>query len=173
MKTSVKSSHIPLETEKWGEFRVSDIFTIKKGKRLTSEEQTNGCVPYVGAIDSNNGITNMIGQAAIHDENTISLSYNGSVGEAFYQPEKYWATDDVNALYFRESNGYPFNVYIGLFICAILRKEKYRFSYGRKWILTEMENTLIRLPVQTDGTPDWAWMENYMRSLPYSDLIAA
>lgn len=173
LKTSVKSSHIPLETEKWGEFKVSDIFTIKKGKRLTSEEQTNGCVPYVGAIDSNNGITNMIGQAAIHDENTISLSYNGSVGEAFYQPEEYWATDDVNALYFKESNGYPFNVYIGLFICAILRKEKYRFSYGRKWILTEMENTLIRLPVQTDGTPDWTWMENYMRSLPYSDLIAA
>ena len=101
----------------------------------------------------------------------ISLSYNGSVGEAFYQPERYWATDDVNALYFKESNGYPFNVYIGLFICAILRKEKYRFSYGRKWILTEMENTLIKLPIKTDGTPDWTWIENYMKSLPYSDKL--
>lgn len=56
-------------------------------------------------------------------------------------------------------------------VCAILRKEKYRFSYGRKWILTEMENTLIRLPVKTDGTPDWAWMEIYMKSLPYSDKL--
>ena len=46
----------------------------------------------------NDGVANYIGQAAIQDGNTISLSYNGSVGEAFYQPRPSWATDDVNVL---------------------------------------------------------------------------
>lgn len=101
-----------LGVETWKDFCLGDYFDIKKGKRLTSDDQTEGSTPYIGAIDSNNGIANYIGQDAIHDGNTISLSYNGSVGEAFYQPKPFWATDDVNVLYFREENGAEFNKYI-------------------------------------------------------------
>lgn len=103
------------------EFCVGDLFEVKKGKRLTSYDQTDGDTPYIGAIDSNNGVANYIGQGAIHDGNTISLSYNGSVGEAFFQPKPFRATDDVNVLYFRKENGVAFNKYIALFICAVLR----------------------------------------------------
>lgn len=106
-----------LGVETWKDFCLGDYFEIKKGKRLTSDEQTEGSTPYIGAIDSNNGIANYIGQDAIHAGNTISLSYNGSVGEAFYQPKPFWATDDVNVLYFREENGVAFNKYIALFVC--------------------------------------------------------
>lgn len=146
------------------------MFEVKKGKRLTSDEQTDGETPYIGAIDSNNGVANYIGQAAIHEGNTISLSYNGSVGEAFYQPKAFWATDDVNVLYFKEKNGFSFNKYIALFICAVLRLEKYRYSYGRKWVLESMRSTIIKLPTK-DDKPDFCFMENYMKSLPYGDRI--
>ena len=146
------------------------MFDVRKGKRLTSEDQIEGKTPYIGAIDSNNGVANHIGQQPIHSKGTISLSYNGSIGEAFFQPEDYWATDDVNALYLKSEYG-KLSVFTGLFIATILRQEKYRFSYGRKWGLSEMKNTLISLPVKKDGVPDWQWMENYMQSLPYSDRI--
>lgn len=159
-----------LGVENWVEFCVGDLFEVKKGKRLTSDDQTDGDTPYIGAIDSNNGVANYIGQGAIHDGNTISLSYNGSVGEAFYQPKPFWATDDVNVLYFRKENGVAFNKYIALFICAILRQEKYRYSYGRKWVLESMKSTIIKLP-EKSGKPDWCYMENYMKSLPYGDRI--
>lgn len=126
MESYIKSlNHKPLATanrggygshtlgvETWKDFCLGDYFEIKKGKRLTSDEQTEGSTPYVGAIDSNNGIANYIGQNAIHAGNTISLSYNGSVGEAFYQPKPFWATDDVNVLYFREENRAEFNKYM-------------------------------------------------------------
>lgn len=102
--------------------------------------------------------------------NTISLSYNGSVGEAFYQPKPFWATDDVNVLYFREENGVAFNKYIALFVCAVLRQEKYRYSYGRKWVLESMKSTVIKLP-EKSGKPNWSYMEDYMKSLPYGDRI--
>lgn len=158
-----------LDTQLWKEYRLGDIFEIKKGKRLTAEDQTDGCTPYIGAIDSNNGIANYIGQNPIHKGNTISLSYNGSVGEAFYQPKDFWATDDVNVLYFRKENGIEFNRNIALFICTILKQEKYRYCYGRKWVLESMKETLIELPTK-NGNPDWQWMDDYIKTLHYKQI---
>lgn len=160
------------------------LFDIKKGKRLTAADQEEGDNNYIGAIDSNNGVANHIGQKPIHSANTISLSYNGSVGEAFYQLEPYWATDDVNVLY---SYYEQFNKYIGLFMVAVIRQEKYKFSYGRKWTLDNMNKTRINLPIQhnADGTPfidadkkysddgyvpDWKFMEDYVKSLKHKPL---
>ena len=176
---------LELKTKEWKRFYLGRLFDIKKGKRLTSEDQEEGNNLYIGAIDSNNGVANHIGQSPIHKGNTISLSYNGSVGEAFYQPDPYWATDDVNALYSKYSG---FNKYIGLFIATVIRQEKYRFSYGRKWTLENMVNTEICLPIRyssndlpyIDDTnkysdegyiPNWQFMEDYIKSLPYGDRI--
>lgn len=152
-----------ISTKGWGDFRLSVLFSVKKGKRLTKADQTDGQTPYVGAIDSNNGVSNFIGQRAIHDGGTISLSYNGSVGEAFYQPEPFWATDDVNVLY--PKPGTVLNQWTGLFICTILRQEKYRYSYGRKWILESMNDTILRLPQTHLGNPDWRYMADFMIKL--------
>lgn len=174
-----------LNTINWKEFVLEKLFTIKKGKRLTSADQEDGTNNYIGAIDSNNGVANHIAQTPIHKGNTISLSYNGSVGEAFYQKEPYWATDDVNALYSKYDG---FNEPIGLFFVAVLRQEKYKFSYGRKWTLENMNSTVIKLPIKynKDGTvyideakkysdngyvPDWQWMESYIKSLHHKPLI--
>ena len=173
-----------LNLRSWKEFEMGKLFDIKKCKRLTTADQEDGNNNYIGAIDSNNGVANHIGQKPIHSANTISLSYNGSVGEAFYQSEPYWATDDVNALY---SYYDDFNKYIGLFMVAVIRQEKYKFSYGRKWTLDNMNKTKINLPIQhnDDGTPfidvnkkysddgyvpDWKFMEYYMKSLHHKPL---
>lgn len=153
-----------LDTSEWGQFVLDDLFIVKKGKRLTAEQQTDGTTPYIGAIDSNNGVANHIGQHPIHEGNTISLSYNGSIAEAFYQPEPFWATDDVNVLYLRPEQG-ELNPSVALFVCTVLRREKYRYSYGRKWTKEAMEATKIRLPATPEGKPDWQWMEGYIKSL--------
>lgn len=182
----VKENIIPeLNVHEWKMFSLGRLFDIKKGKRLTSNEQEDGDNIYIGAVDSNNGVTNYISQAPIHEGNTITVNYDGSVGEAFYQPEAYWASDDVNVLY---SNYDGFNEYIGLFIVTVIRHGKNRFSYGRKWTLESMKATDICLPVKynRDGTifidkdnkfsdngfvPDWQFMENYIKALPYGDRI--
>jgi len=187
LTTKNKPHQVPeLKPVEWKRFFLGRLFEIKKGKRLTAEDQEEGNNLYIGAIDSNNGIANHIGQKPIHKGNTISLSYNGSVGEAFYQPDPYWATDDVNALYSKYDG---FNECIGLFIATVIRQEKYRFSYGRKWTLENMKITDICLPVQhnSDGTflidkthkfsddgfvPDWQFMENYIKALPYGDRLS-
>ena len=77
----------------------------------------------------------------------------------------------LNVLYFKDENDASFNKYIALFICAILRKEKYRYSYGRKWVLESMRSTVIKLPATVTSKPDYMCMENYLKSLPYGDRI--
>ena len=167
---AVLSSPIPpLRTNKWMQFRLGELFDVRKGLRLTKANMLPGQIPYVGASDADNGITAYIGQSAIHQGGTISVSYNGSVGEAFFQPEPHWATDDVNVLY---PLGFELTPEIAMFICALIRQEKYRFSYGRKWHQERMRESVIKLPVTKQGQPDFCWMEQFIKTLPYSANIS-
>ena len=150
--------------KEWYSFKLRDLFEIKKGKRLTKAAMVDGETPFIGAIDSNNGYRDFIAQKPNHRANTITVNYNGSVAEAFYQPKPFRASDDVNVLYPK----FQLNRYIGLFITTLIRLEKYRFNYGRKWHLERMQTSTIRLPVNTNGDPDWEFMERYIKSLPYS-----
>jgi Type I restriction modification DNA specificity domain len=154
----------------WREFVLRDLFDIRKGQRLTKANMTAGDTPYVGASDTGNGITARIGQAPIHEGGTISVSYNGSVAEAFFQPQPYWATDDVNVLY---PKGFKLVPSVALFLCAAIRLEKYRFNYGRKWHLDRMRESTIKLPTDSHGKPDWIYMDSFIRTLPYSSRICA
>ena len=151
-----------LNTSDWKEFLLSDIFDIRKGKRLTKENQTMGDTPFIGATAKNNGITSYIGKEYLHEGNTISLTYNGSVGEAFYQPKPFWASDDVNVLYPKD---FVLTENIALFFCAILRLEKQMWSYARKWNLEKMNDTSIRLPVNSCNEPNYGMIETYMAGL--------
>ncbi|MBK7856918.1 MAG: restriction endonuclease subunit S [Bacteroidetes bacterium] len=115
--------------------------TLKKGKRLTKEDMIEEIHLFIGSIDSNNGYQcEYIGQSPIHSGNTITVNYNGSVAESFYQPKPFWASDDVNVLYPK----FKMNPYIGLFIATIIKAEKYRFNYGRKWHVERMNTTKIK-----------------------------
>lgn len=156
------------DVSSWESFVLSKLFDIRKGLRLTKANMLPGSLPYVGASDTGNGVTARIGQTPIHEGGTISVSYNGSVAEAFYQPEPYWATDDVNVLY---PKGFNLTPETALFICTLIRLEKYRFNYGRKWHLERMRDSTIKLPVTAAGMPDWAFMEQYIKTLPYSSQL--
>jgi restriction endonuclease S subunit len=144
---------------KW--FELSMLFDIKKGKRLTKADMTEGEIPFIGSIDSNNGYREFIGQKPIHKGNTITVNYNGSVAEAFYQPKPFWASDDINVLYPK----FLLNPYIAFFIITIIKHEKYRFNYGRKWHVDRMNRSKVLLPANTNNDPDWKNIERFIKSL--------
>jgi len=167
-KNPILSTKLPLNTENWKWFRYDEIFEIKKGKRLTKADMIDGGINYIGATDSNNGITAKISNDEhIHNSNTITVSYNGSIAEAFYQDKPFWATDDVNVLYPK----FELNPYIAIFLCTLIYKEKYRFNYGRKWDKEMMNKSQIKLPITKKNRPDWQYMEDYIKSLPYAKNI--
>lgn len=151
----------------WRGFRYDALFDIKKGQRLTKAAMKDGDTSFISATDSNNGVRQRISAAPLHPGNTITVSYDGSIGEAFYQPEPYFALDDINVLYPK----FKLNPYVAMFLCAVIRQEKFRYNYGRKWHLDRMSETIIRLPITATKEPDWKLMESYIKSLPYSKSI--
>ncbi|GAB6393987.1 MAG: restriction endonuclease subunit S [Bacteroidales bacterium] len=186
-KEPIIKREIELDTENWKWFRYDEIFDIKKGFFNKKPDETlNGNIPFIGATDSNNGITSYHdyeviestsktgegNNAPIEDKlfepNCITVSNNGSIGYAFYQPKEFTCTHDVNPLYLKNKE---LNIYIAMFLCSLIEMEKYRWAYGRKWRPVRMPSSLIKLPVTNDGTPDWQFMEDYIKSLPYSKNI--
>lgn len=166
-KSSLINKSVQLNAEKWKWFSYDKLFILKKGKRITKEHIINGKLPFIAAIDGNNGIRQYIDSKPLHEGNTITVNYNGSVAEAFYQENPYWASDDVNVLYPK----FRLNKYIALFLTTLIRKERYRFNYGRKWYLERMRESAIKLPVTSKKEPDWDFMENYIKSLPFSSSL--
>lgn len=155
-----------LNVEEWKEFRLDELFDIEVGKGPSSKfaNKNAGNTPFVSATENNNGVTNFTSYEPTHERNTITVSRNGSIGESFYQPVPFCATADVAVLNPRFNN----NQYISLFIATILKQEKYKYNYGRKWNLKRMKETIIRLPSTPEGNPDWEWMEKYMKTLRWS-----
>ncbi|MDF4786593.1 N-6 DNA methylase [Vibrio parahaemolyticus] len=157
-----------VDVKKWEYFTLGELFDVRKGKRLTKANMLAGNTPFIGAIDSNNGVSTYIGQEPIFDGNTITVNYDGNgVAEAYYQPVPYWALDSVNVLY----PNFNLTPNIAIFLVTIIRKEKFRFNYGRKWHMQRMKESKIKLPVDKSGNPDWEYMETYIDALPYSSEI--
>lgn len=153
----------------WRPVQLQDIFDLRKGKRITKLNILSGETPFISALDNNNGLRQFIQGAPLHPANVLTVNYNGNgVAEAFYQPRPFIASDDVNVLYPRFEG---LSALSALFFCAVIRLEKYRFSYGRKWNLERMKEAVIRIPLTDDGSPDIAFMERYMSTLAYSSNV--
>lgn len=169
VSTKTVYSNRMIDTTQWKDYTIDSLFHFVKGKRLTKENMLPGKINFLGAISENNGVREKIETDDCWEPNCITVNYNGSVGEAFYQSEPFWASDDVNILYAKDF--WKMNKYIAMFLITVIKANRYRFGYGRKWTIEKMKETVIKLPSQTEGTPDFLYMENYIKSLPYSDKI--
>ena len=169
ISTNIEDRKCVLKGKEWKEYKMKDLFELKKGRRLTKADMVPGQINYIGAVSENNGVREKIDTETVWEPNCITVNYNGSVGEAFYQSDSFWASDDVNVLYAKKE--WKMNKYNALFLITIIKANKYRFGYGRKWTLEKMKDTTIKLPSKKDGTPDFKYMEKYIKKLPYSDRI--
>ena len=141
---------------------ISTIFDIKKGKRLTKDNMIPGTINFIGSTSVNNGVTAKVSNSShIHNGNTITVTYNGSVGEAFYQTDSFWASDDVNVLTFKRL----LNERLALFFCTSLRKSGKKYGYTYKWTKELMEKDEIILPVTSSGSINYKFMETYIRAI--------
>lgn len=161
-----------LDVGSWQTFRYDELFDIKRGRYVPANQKKPGPSPTATSTATNNGIGAHTSLDAEHLAGCITVARNGSVGEAFYQPEAFFATDDVHVFSPVRELHESFTIEARLFVCALIRKEAYRYNYGRKWSLKGMNASRIKLPVTEDGQPDWQWMTDYMRALPFSSPLA-
>ena len=153
-----------IKSRKWKYFKYNEVFlTFIRGKRLTESGREKGNTLYFSASDSLNGWTDSISNPLFIEKNAIIYT---TFGDAYYIEGEFTASDEITILKHPSLNKYN-----ALFITTIMQKNKYKYSFGRKAFQNKFIGDTIALPITKQGNPDWQYMEDYIKSLPYSSSI--
>lgn len=148
---------------KWREFDIKDIFPdIKRGRRLKTDDHIQGNTPYVSSSAMDNGVDNFVSneEGVRRFSNCITIANSGSVGSSFYHPYEFVASDHVTAL-----GNERFSAYVYLFIATITRRLSEKYSFNREIKDPRLKREKIMLPVDKDNEPDYAYMEEFMKTI--------
>ena len=148
-----------IDTSKWGKFRVGELFEFERGKEVAPNKNLSGDCSLILESGENNGYSRNVIPTKIFDGNAITVSVNYAAN-VFYQENKFCAS--VNIIILR--NKY-LNKYSGLFIAAILSKNNSKYNYNDKISKDKLFNETISLPITSEGTPDFDYMEDYMKEI--------
>ena len=161
-KLKEEKTQTKIDTSNWKKFKVGELFDVANGKKYPSSIRQTGELPLISTTANNNGISDYIKDRndGVYS-NCITVAYSGSVGATFYHKEKVFVGETVIALLPK----FKMNQYSGLFICSILSKINSKFSYTQKIKVLQYKNEAISLPVTPEGTPDFDYMENYMKEI--------
>ena len=164
--------------EGWHEFRFGDLISnIYKAKAINKDELTisdneTDSIRYITRTNVDNGcelIASLVevSQENIEDGNAITIG--DTTATCFYQEEQFITGDHMVVV----RAGW-LNKYTGMFIVSLLTREQYKYSYGRAYLMDRIKDTMLKLPAIQENNkfvPDWAWMEKYIKSLPYGDRL--
>lgn len=146
-----------IDVSNWKEFRVGDLFEFPKVKKIQKIPKEVGDVPFISSKSENNGIATMCNLEPQINK-AITISTNGNNFDCYWHEYYFIPGSDVEVI--KNKN---LNKYNALFICSILHKESEKYSYGKKAKNKAVENTIIKLPVDEKGKPNWRYMEEWER----------
>lgn len=189
--TNVKGSSLTLNTKEWKEFYLYKLFIAGMGNGIDAIQTTcdEPKYNYVSRDSNGNGVVGFVDEIEGEEPfpaGAMSLALGGSfLGSCFIQKKPFYTAQNVAVL----QEKVPLSDHTKLFIATLIRNEckiKYQ-AFGRELNAHFRKDFTIKLPVKrnADGIvfdethefsddgyiPDWEWMGNYMKSLPYSDRI--
>lgn len=159
----VGGCNLDLESREWKPCKLSKLGKIESGKDIYALERVAGNIPYVTSGSQNNGV----GYFVANRNNTLDKGYiafnrNGAVGLAFYHP--YWSVmgNDCRKIHISKADE---NIYVGLFVSIAISTQNKSFSYSRKLGTARANKLQVMLPVDTNGEPDYDFMEECGRKM--------
>lgn len=162
MDTSLQNE---LKSVEWKEFKIGDLFKLEKCKcNNASLLKKGGNVPYVGATNNRNGTMYFVQKkdSLMTKGNCIVFVQDGegSMGTSFYKKEDFIGSTTLTVGYNEN-----LNLYTGTFITTISDKVRSKYNFGYKRNLERLKNERIMLPINDDETPNWSFMENFMKEV--------
>lgn len=160
-----------LEEVEWKEFKIRDIFRFEKkpSKGLNHLTEKENGISYLGATNRNNGVLTFVeeNEKIVHEGNAIAFIRNGegSMGYSVYKKENFIATQDISVGYNEHLNSYR-----GMFITTIADRVRGKYNFGYKRNQERLENEVLTLPVDATGSPNWQYMEDYVKRLELEQL---
>lgn len=169
------SHPLELRCNEWKEFHFGNLLSsIKKARPIIKEKLIEATVNqdkirYVTRISDNNGcemLASLDGIPFNKIEKGNAISIGDTTANGFYQDDDFICG---HHMYVARSDW--MNRCTALFVVTLLKKERYKYSYGRSIRVECIKNTCIKLPVDSEGKPDWRFIEHFMRSLRYGNNL--
>ena len=164
--TSLLDENIEINIPQWKYHQIIDLFEVESVETISAiklKEFGHGAHPYVTRSNINNGVA---GTYNYKTETGKILVVNVLDGFCTYQPLDFSASMVQKLI-----PKFELNEYIAMFLTTVINAERHRFNYGRESGKERLKEVRIKLPTELDGTPDWEFMENYIKSLPYSSSL--
>lgn len=193
LRTHNKINYSPIHLENWREFTLSKILSLINGKGITAEEIElhPGNLNAVQSGEDNNGVIGKIDINYCAEKDytyttnpCLTVARTGSAGFVSFQKSGCVVGDSAKLLLLEPEHA---SVECYLFIQAILLMNKFKYDYGRKVTEEKYLNEPIVLPILCKNNspvldhtkkysnegyiPDWTFMENYIKNLPYGDKL--
>ena len=156
-------SKLTLNNVEWKEFYFSDIFEqIYIAPSSDSNKLEKGEVVFIGRSSTNNGLQDFVevnGKKIIKG-NCITISMVGEP-RAFYQVYDFTCSQNILILRNDKYLNKNISLYLSSLIDNYLKSKGYGYGYpvGLKRVL---RNKLL-LPITSDGSPNWQFMEDYIK----------
>ena len=156
----VETGQHVVDTSEWKAFRVGDLFECDTTKSIPSKNDLDdGNIPYVTRSSVDNGFSGTCGNIeSINKGHCITIGAEGFV--AFWQTDDFVAGNKVYTLRHHEMDDVR-----GLFVCSALNVLASEYSFANARVLDSIKNEIIELPATSDGSPDWGYMDAYMRQI--------
>ena len=162
--TSIPMSqdNIKLDTSSWQWFDLtSDLFEFKRGRRLTKADSIEGNVYLVTAGEENQGVRRSVDNEMDVYDDCITIDM---FGYCVYRGYEFCCDDNILVLIPRKN----ISKYALMFLVTIINQDKFKCAYGRQYRQKTLLKHRIKLPVDQSGNPDFNFMENFIKSLPFS-----
>lgn len=99
----------------------------------------------------------------------MSVARSGTAGYVAYHETPCVIGDSAKALLLKDKK--RASIYVYIYLRTVLMANKYKYAYGRKVTEKKYYKDTIVLPVIRSGVPDWKYMEEYIKQLPYGDIL--
>ena len=136
-----------LDTSKWQEFRIGDLFEIATPKKKfdANKIKFGGLYPYVARGETNNGIRGYITQDTSFLNPANTISFGQDTATMFYQDKPYFTGDKLKIFYLKLAK---LNRYRANFLIASMRKSFSIFSWGNtSFSVKNLQEVKVLLPV--------------------------
>lgn len=160
-----------LKNTNWKEFVFENIFSINSTNSGIDKNKlilNKGNIPYITRTDKNNGIDCFVGKQndkyKIEKKNVITIGLDTQT--VFYQEYEFYTGQNIQILKCDKLNKNNAN-----FLIPLIKKQMEKFNWGGNGAtLTRLKRSKILLPTNTNGEPDFTFMEAYIKLLKEEKL---
>lgn len=150
-----------------GEFKLNKLFDIYGTKSLDAGTLVfqNIGINFIGRRNDNNGCQGKIPKQSFepNEANTITATVIGNYKYVKFQEEPYYCSQNVNKLVLKDCFNYQLNSLSAQYFITLIDKftSQYNGQQGG-YKLNQLKEFVVSLPVDSNGNPDFAFMETYI-----------